>query len=177
MTHGERAMQVWRTVSAAALLGATAACGGAEGIRDTMGLTVPPPDEYMVVSHAPLTLPPDLTALPPPQPGAPSRVVPDAQAAARSALAGTTTVAAASQSPAEQALLASAGPADPAIRQTLRAEQAAEPTTRRFGLDSFFGVRINQNPQSDAERLDPREEAERLRRAGVAAPVAPPAVE
>lgn len=154
---------------------ALAGCGGsAEGFRDAVGLNTPPPDEFLVVSRAPLQMPPRLDALPTPQPGAPSRVDPNPRAQAQAALAGRPIPQAAAPSGGEQALLAAAGPADPTIRGAIRAETAATPTERRFGLDSFFGFPINQNPGAPTDRLDPREEAERLRTSGAAVPVVPP---
>jgi hypothetical protein len=153
---------------------AVAGCGGTENFRDAVGLNTPPPDEFLVVSRAPLQMPPRLDALPPPQPGAPSRVEPNPQAQAQAALAGRPIPQAAAPSGGEQALLAAVGPADPAVRSAIRSETAATPTERRFGLDSFFGFPINQNPGAPVDRLDPREEAERLRTTGAAVPVIPP---
>ena len=169
-------MTARRTVSAMALLALVSACGNASQLRRSVGIDVPPPDEFMVISRAPLSMPSDLGALPPPQPGAPSLVEPDPQGDARAALAGagaaTVTTPA---SPAEQALVARAGPSDPMIRATLREEADTGAGERRFGLDSFLGFKIQQNPGAEAETLNAREESERLRSTGVAAPVAAPA--
>jgi hypothetical protein len=44
--------------------------GGCEGIRDSLGIGKHPPDEFQVVSRAPLSMPPDFN-LRPPQPGVP----------------------------------------------------------------------------------------------------------
>lgn len=151
-----------------AMLGLTlTGCGG---WRESVGLEVPPPDEFLVVSRAPLQMPPSLTALPVPQPDAPSLVDRDPQAAARTALAGAGTAQATGQSAGEQALVSRAGPADPAIRDTLANDTVAA-GQRRFGLDSFFGIPIVQNPELAGRQLDSAAEAERLRNAGVAAPV------
>ncbi len=59
-----------RLGSVAALILALGACGQFEGIKKQFGLTKQSPDEFRVVSHAPLTLPPDFT-LRPPEPGLP----------------------------------------------------------------------------------------------------------
>lgn len=53
-------------VAAAILLGGLPACSG---VRDSLGLSKQSPDEFAVVSNAPLTLPPDFS-LRPPTPGA-----------------------------------------------------------------------------------------------------------
>lgn len=56
-----------RLLVASSLLFTLAACGG---FREQLGLTKQSPDEFRVVSRAPLTVPPDF-ALRPPEPGAP----------------------------------------------------------------------------------------------------------
>lgn len=156
-----------------------AACGSNEQVRESVGLIAPPPDEFLVVAREPLRMPPSLNTLPTPQPGAPSLVEPNAQRRAQQALAGQTTAPVASggpqPGPSERALVASAGSGDPAIRSTIRAEVAAEPSARRFGLDSFLGFRIVQDPDA-SEAIDAREEADRLRQQGLAVPTVPPTV-
>jgi len=177
-------------VAALALAACTVGSDGqGGGFRQAVGLDVPPPDPFLTVSRAPLQLPPDMTALPPPRPGAPSRVEPNAGAAALAALAppppaepaAAASVAVASRAPApraptagETALLSAAGAdrADPDVRRRIVAE-TPQPE-RRFALDSLFGVRIQQDPDAAPQRLDPREESRRLRQEGVTAPVPPP---
>jgi len=59
-----------RTISmTAALLGVVLALGACEGVKKQLGYTKQPPDEFRVVSRAPLTMPPDYS-LRPPEPGA-----------------------------------------------------------------------------------------------------------
>jgi len=53
----------------AALLAALVALSACEGVKKQLGYTKQAPDEFRVVSRAPLTLPPDY-ALRPPEPGA-----------------------------------------------------------------------------------------------------------
>jgi hypothetical protein len=57
----------FRIAGAAAMILALGAC---EGVRDQLGLNKQSPDEFKVVSRAPLTLPPEFT-LRPPEPGIP----------------------------------------------------------------------------------------------------------
>lgn len=147
----------------------TAGCG--DSWRESVGIEVPPPDEFLVVSREPLSLPPSLDSLPPPQLGAPSRVERDPQQRARAALAGAGVSTTASQTPGEAALAARAGPTDPAIREELRGQ--AQPSERRYGLTSFFGYEIVQDPDAQGTPLQPSEEAERLRNAGAQSPVPP----
>jgi hypothetical protein len=52
------------------LTGVALAVSGCDGVRQTLGIDKSPPDEFRIVSRAPLSLPPDF-ALRPPQPGAP----------------------------------------------------------------------------------------------------------
>jgi hypothetical protein len=146
--------------------------GGCDGFRETVGLEVPPPDEFLVISRQPLERPQSLDALPTPQLGAPSRVERDPTREARAALAGAGVPTAGEASAGEQALVARAGPGDPAVRAKLVAEAGSG--ERRFGLDSLFGFPIEQDPEAAAQRLEAEAEARRLRDAGVSAPVAPP---
>lgn len=145
-------------------------------MREAAGLVAPPPDEFLVVARSPLELPADLSALPTPQPGAPSRVEPDPQGQAQAALlGGEVAVATAAPTEGESALLAAAGagPQNAEIREQIVAERPVP--QRRFGLDYFFGRRIVQDPEAEDARLSPEEEAERLQREGLPAPAVPAA--
>ncbi len=62
--------KILRFGSVAALALALGACGQMDGIKKQLGFTKQSPDEFRVVSRAPLSLPPDFS-LRPPQPGAP----------------------------------------------------------------------------------------------------------
>ncbi len=115
-----------RLGSVAALVLALGACGQLEGIKKQFGLTKQSPDEFRVVSHAPLTLPPDFT-LRPPEPGVPRPQEGTATERARKAIFRVDepkiksldlTVAADGRSLGELSLLRSAGVdrADPKIR-------------------------------------------------------------
>ena len=57
---------------------------GCSNLRDSLGLNKHPPDEFNVVTRAPLELPPSLDSLPPPQPGIarPQELQPEQQAMA-----------------------------------------------------------------------------------------------
>jgi hypothetical protein len=98
---------------------AVSACGG---FRENLGLTKQSPDEFRVVSRAPLTLPPDYS-LRPPEPGAPRpQVGTPSQQAERAVFANSQNAAvqqaSAPRTAGEQALLAATGAehADPNIR-------------------------------------------------------------
>jgi hypothetical protein len=156
---------------AAALAGCTE---GRRSLGSALGLEIASPNPFNVAPRAPLRLPSDLGALPPPQPGAPSPLDPQPRAAAQAALAqaGRPDAPEAAPSPGELSLLDAAGAdlADPRIRASLRAERPERDD--RFGLSSFLGYRVPDG--SEREILSPREEAERLREAGETAPNAPP---
>lgn len=104
-----------------------AACGGG-GLKDALGYGKDAPDEFAVVTKAPLVIPPDF-ALRPPQPGAPRPQEMNMQPSvtAQAALTGDDSDAVsvpATGSAGEQALLAQTGAteADPRIRAVVNNE-------------------------------------------------------
>jgi hypothetical protein len=111
---------------------------GCQSFRDAAGLTKQSPDEFAVVTKAPLVVPPDFN-LHPPSPGAAPLNQQDPTNAAQSALFNSSdpqTVAASMRgnfTPGEKMLLASAGAqnADPAVRGNLQSDrgnlQGADP--------------------------------------------------
>jgi hypothetical protein len=120
----------------AALLAAAAAATGCAGVRQAVGVEKVAPDEFRVVTSAPLTMPPDYQ-LRPPRPGdpRPQELRPDDQA--RAAVFGQDIGAAAS--PGERSLVAAAGAeaVDPAIRAQVDLEaggvvRKAEPLADRI---------------------------------------------
>lgn len=114
----------YRLLVVAGLALAVSACGG---FRENLGLTKQSPDEFRVVSRAPLTLPPDYQ-LRPPEPGAPRpQVGTTAQQAERAVFRNSQApqqTASAPRTAGEQALLQAAGAeqADPNIRQVVNRE-------------------------------------------------------
>jgi len=98
-----------------AVLGGAAALGGCQSASHALGLAKVTPDEFRVVSKAPLTLPPDY-ALRPPAPGEPRAQELEPQSAAREALLGERQAEV--RSDGEKLLVAKAGgdKADPLIR-------------------------------------------------------------
>lgn len=167
---------------ALALVATLSACGGSSGdptrqsLLRTIGLRQPPPDEFLVVERKPLEMPPSLRELPPPTPGGVNRVDPQPLEDASALLSNAgRPVASAAPSPGETAFLATTGAdaADPAVRDTLVAEDAAlKEGGQRYGLRTFFG-RQTFDPYR-TEVLDPQAETQRLREQGVATPAAPP---
>src|SRR5262245_12541346 len=120
----------WRTAVLAVL--AAVSLSACDDARRLLGKEKSPPDEFRIVSRAPLSLPPDY-ALRPPQPGAPRPQETSTPDVARNALLAGSGVTPAprtavdssvAQSPGESALLAAAGAsrADPTIREQVDRE-------------------------------------------------------
>lgn len=107
-------MSVNRVIVATALIAATG-LAGCVSTRNALGLSKVTPDEFRVVTKAPLVVPPDFS-LRPPAPGKPRPQELQPETAARTALLGTQQSAA--RSDGEKLLVAKAGAdkADPLIR-------------------------------------------------------------
>jgi hypothetical protein len=107
-------MRLNRVIVATALIGAVG-LAGCTSTRKALGMTKVVPDEFRVVSKAPLVVPPDFS-LRPPSPGEPRPQELQPESAARTALLGKRE--AADRTPGEQLLVAKAGAekADPLIR-------------------------------------------------------------
>lgn len=161
-----------RLVPLCGLLAATVALSGCSGAGRVFGLERTPPDEFAVMSRAPLTLPPEYN-LRPPRPGAPRP-----QEAAAPTRAGTTLFGQApgiglpaGVSAGEGALLAQAGAtdADPEIRQVVDREATDLLRADRSFVDSLLFWR---EPEAPGDVIDPQAEARRLQsNAAVGAPV------
>lgn len=118
--------------------------------REFMGLTTTPPDEFAVVDHPPLSLPPDYS-LRPPRPGAPPPQGKNPSGTAAKALYGENNMELVPQqgvdrlnmsnlSVGEQALIAgaSAQQADPGIRALIDREQGQQVVTNRRLIDAVL---------------------------------------
>ncbi len=116
-------MNLSRTLAALPLMG-LAALSGCQSASHALGLAKVTPDEFRVVSKAPLTLPPDY-ALRPPAPGEPRPQELEPQSAARAALIGQREAEV--RSDGEKLLVAKAGgdKADPLIRYVVDDEFGA----------------------------------------------------
>lgn len=143
-------------VTAVALL---SGCGDSSLSR-TFGLTRDAPDEFTVVTRAPLSMPPDYS-LRPPQPGAPRPQDQSDRSLAESALVPEAALGGGQGgiSPGQAALVRDAGGGAPAdIRQ--RVDQEA-----RLGAsdDSFIDKLLYwRKPDASQAVVDPQKEAKRL---------------
>ena len=147
---------------------AALALAGCSDVRRSIGLDRTSPDEFAVVSRAPLTIPPDLR-LPAPRPGAPRPTEPSPQATAAAAVFGTpartrAAAAAVPTSPAEAVLLSKAGAdrADPQIRTKVDQETTALIVADRRWIDSLLFWQKQEPPYTV---VDPAKETQRLREA------------
>lgn len=140
---------VTRIALSFAIVGTAGALSGCQSFRDAMGASKAPPDEFTVVTAAPLIVPPDFN-LQPPRPGEAPRNIQDPSAQARAALYSVTSDAAAAQLPntysdAEKTLLARSGAAntDPAVRQQISREthyEAGDPALTDRVLSGNSGI-------------------------------------
>jgi hypothetical protein len=170
-----------RVLRIAILLGAAAALAGCESMRDATGSAKEPPDEFAIVTKAPLVIPPDYNLRPPKPGAAPMNQVEPTQAAQQALLgADNATVAAAmpgNASMGEKLLLTHAGAqnTDPTIRQDLVADDTALQTSS----DSFTNnVLFWQKPATSDAPLDADAAAAQAHTAQpvtAAPPVQPPA--
>lgn len=141
--------------------------------RNTTGT----PDEFAVVPARPLETPSNTSVLPPPTPGSGNRADQSPVADAMVALGGSGTAATRAGIPAgDSALIGHAGRygTNPAIRGVLaeedlewRRNNKPRLLPRIAGTNTYYSAYARQS-------LDQAEELERLRRAGVTVPSAPP---
>jgi len=161
----------WLVVSAMIL---PLALGGCSSIKETLGLTKRSPDEFKVVSRAPLSMPPDFY-LRPPTPGAPRPQEGTTREQAASAVFGYPSAGlqpdqvppigegedATAESEGEASLLQSAGATgiDPNIRQTVDAETAEDAADSITLAERLIFWR---EPQPYGTVVDPVAEQKRL---------------
>ena len=148
-----------KSITLVAILAATAAVSGCQSFSRAIGAGKSAPDEFRVVTAAPLTLPPDYS-LRPPRPGEarPQELEPDAEAHA--ALFGADV--AQNASAGERAFVGAAGAeaVDPTIRDQLDFEgQSIVHRSQSFAdrVLSFGGSRAQPSTP-----LDPAAEQQRL---------------
>jgi len=150
----------------AAISMSLAACGGGGGLRDALGYGKSAPDEFAIVTKAPLVIPPDYS-LRPPQPGAPRPQEMQSQPSigAQRALIGDAALenAGATPSAGEVALLENTGgaSADPRIRQVVNAETRSLVEREKTFVDSVIFWKEPGTP-ADERLVNPSEEARRI---------------
>lgn len=154
----------FRSLTALGMLAALSACG--PDTMRTIGLTRDAPDEFQVTTRAPLSMPPDMTALPTPRPGASRPQERSARDQAEAALVPSLALEnprsrAAGRSAGEAALVASAGgPASGDVRQRVDEESLRLERPERSLTDRLMFWRAA--PPAGVP-VDPNREARRLR--------------
>lgn len=157
-------MPISRHLRHGALLGLVAAAtmlGGCDTLRSTFGPSKKPPDEFAVLTKAPLVLPPEFT-LRPPEPGAPSRVETDPRQKAAATLGASTSTSAAGVTIAEEDFLklAKADKVDPNIRQVVNSELSQFIEKDKSFVDTLLFWR---KPEPPGTIVNAPAEAQRLR--------------
>jgi hypothetical protein len=160
-------MNTYRVVAAVALVGALG-LGGCQSASKAMGMSRVTPDEFRVVTKAPLVVPPDFS-LRPPAPGEPRAAELQPESAARASYAAA--ALAANRSAGEQLLAAKAGAAaaDPLIRFVVDDEFGDIAHKEKSFADRvmFWRKGAAQQPQLDpsttGEAIDPAAEEARIR--------------
>jgi len=159
-----------RLLPACLLLAATLALGACADTRKAIGWEKATPDEFRVVTRAPLTLPPDF-GLRPPAPGAARPQENSPQDSARAAIFGNeraggaaNSAPGAAASAGERQLLGRTGAdrADAAIRDTIDRESNSLAEADRSFVDRLIFWQPPQPSAQDAG-VDAAREAQRLR--------------
>jgi len=138
------------------------AVSGCGETRKALGWEKTAPDEFAVVSRAPLSMPPDFR-LRPPQPGAPRPQEASARDMAREAVVGGASQHVSGRSGAEATLLskAGAGQVEPGIRTAVNRETQVLADAERSFTDRLVFWRDTE-PNS-GPLVDPRKESQRIR--------------
>lgn len=154
-------INLYSAFCAALVVASLSACSGGE-VRRNLGLQKQAPDEFMVISRPPLTVPPDFSLVPPGQEHlVPSSIPGEAKSLVFSNGAETGDDAKRSAGEQELLQLAGTGQANPNIRDVLEEERrAAERVVKEKGF--LDGIRDALSPGSDDPLIDPDGEEERL---------------
>jgi hypothetical protein len=160
-----RASTALRLTAVLTGLAMTGGLAGCSGVQNALGMSKNPPDEFAVVSKAPLVVPPDF-ALRPPQPGTPRPQELQPRDAARAAIIPGSDANSA-KSRGEVALLTAANTAtaEPNIRQIMTAEISGRIATNKSFADQLI---FWQNDETTVTVVNAAAERERIRRAQAA---------
>jgi Protein of unknown function (DUF3035) len=160
-------MSVNRVIVATALI-AAAGLAGCVSTRNALGMDKVTPDEFRVVTKAPLVVPPDF-ALRPPAPGKPRPQELQPESAARTALLGAREGEARSDGEKMLAARAGADKADPLIRYVVDDEFGDVAHKEKSFADKVMFWRADKAPATTpqpvgdgAAPIDPAAEAERI---------------
>jgi len=139
---------------------------GCSDARKVIGLDRSTPDEFAVVPHAPLTLPPDLRSLPTPRPGVARPQEPAQREVARDTVFNKgkpgKAATASAQSQGGSALVSRAGAIDPDVRSKVDQETTALVVADKGWIDTLLFWQKQEAPYTI---VDPKKEADRVRQA------------
>jgi len=158
-----------------------AACGGRDRDVTLTRLKNPDegPDEFLITPGKPLQEPQSYSELPPPAPGTPNLTDRNPKAEGIAALGGNPDATGGGIPARDSGLVRHAARfgTQPGIRRTLRAED--EEIRRAYGKRNILriGPRDDYTEAYKRQWLDAQAERERLRRAGIVTPSAPPSAE
>jgi hypothetical protein len=153
MSTTAKAITLLAVVAAAST---TTACGG---LMQSAGMGKVSPDEFRVVTQAPLTLPPDYS-LRPPRPGEPRPQEQNSSDDARATLFGQDTAASASAGERQLVNDAGATATDPSIRDTVDFESQGIVHRNQSFVDSLLA--FGEGPPNTAAPLNADAEQRRL---------------
>ena len=145
--------------------GLVVSLAGCESVRNAAGLTKQPPDEFAVVSKAPLIIPPDFN-LKPPKPGAAPLNQTSPTISAQAALYGGDDPATAVQSipgnfsDGEKLLLAQAGAAN--ASDSIRQQITADNRNMQSAEDDFTDNLLFGSPDTSDKPVDAETEKARI---------------
>ncbi|MBU6235437.1 MAG: DUF3035 domain-containing protein [Alphaproteobacteria bacterium] len=142
-----------------------AGCGGGEDVKEKLGLKAPPPDEFTVVTRAPLAVPPDYT-LRPPRPGEDRPNELSVREQAKQTVFGVTAKPAAEKTTGQSAFLNKLGAeqADPNIRSSIDTEiRDLEEKEQPVAEKLLFW----KDKTAIGKPIDPVEEQKRLEAQGI----------
>lgn len=146
-----------RVAYLAALAALAFGLAGCESFQKAAGLTKSPPDEFAVVTKAPLIIPPDYNLKPPSPGAAPTNQVGPTDAAEGALFGNGTMVSGAGRfSTGERELLAKAGATDASnmIRQKIAADnRAMQAANNSFTDQILFGLGTS-SPQKPPQASD-----------------------
>lgn len=147
---------------------AAAALTACSDAKKAIGLEKTAPDEFVVVSRAPLTIPPDMQNLPKPNPGAVRPQEGSSTDRAAATVFGKQTATKQRQGAAagsgQNALLGKAGAqnADPDVRRKVEQETNQLVVADKSWVD---GLLFWRKPSEPVSVVDPKKESQRLREA------------
>ena len=149
------------TIRSIALAAGAAFALGACDVAQTLGIDREGPDEFAVLRHAPLTVPPDFR-LRPPEPGTVRPQEQPRRESARQTLTGTGGSGGAAKSAGETALLSKMGGAkvDSSFRRRIDEETAEIARKNRRLLDDLI---FWEDRETHATVVDAQAESKRLR--------------